>query len=76
MDGRTERREGWRREGRDREPWEPWDPWARSGPSWLPLAQSHLLETLHVLEVEADVEEAQVGIDKLELGAGGREGGR
>jgi hypothetical protein len=41
---------------------EPWTPCARSGP---PLAaeggrESHLFQALHVLEVEADVEEAQV----------------
>lgn len=37
-----------------------------------PLAGSpHLLEALHVLEVESDVEKAQVGIDELELAVTG-----
>lgn len=54
----------------------PWTPWAKSGP---PLAAtgghclglgSHLFQALHVLEVEADVEEAQVGVDELELREG------
>lgn len=33
---------------------------------------SHLFQALHVLEVEANVEEAQVGIDELELREAGR----
>ena len=71
-DRRTER-EGWRGgEGLE----SPWTPWAKSGP---PLAAtgghclglgSHLFQALHVLEVEADVEEAQVGVDELELREG------
>lgn len=51
----------------------PWTPWARPGPPtdchgehYFSLG-THLFQALHVLEVEANVEEAQVGIDKLEL---------
>uniref|UniRef100_M3Z7H5 Uncharacterized protein n=1 Tax=Mustela putorius furo TaxID=9669 RepID=M3Z7H5_MUSPF len=77
MDERTER-EGWRRGGRG---------WRARGPlGWTspaPLGRhcggghclglgSHLFQALHVLEVEADVEEAQVGVDKLELWEGSR----
>lgn len=39
-----------------------WPPWGA-----LPQAGSHLFQALHVLEVEANIEEAQVGIDELEL---------
>lgn len=53
---------------------EPMDPLGQARPPVghpggrvLPSARSHLFQALHVLEVEADVEEAQVGIDELEL---------
>lgn len=54
------------------------DPLGRSGPhSQLPRGhcfgpEPHLFQALHVLEVEADVEKAQVGVDKLELCEAGR----
>lgn len=76
--GRTDRREGWRRGGRGWRALGPlvpglaprWPPWGQGG---LPLGRgSHLFQALHVLEVETDVEEAQVRVDKLELQEGGR----
>lgn len=70
MDGRTERRKGWRRGGGAGEPMDPlgqaWPPTGRHGEHCL-RSGSHLFQALHVLEVEANVEEAQVGIDELEL---------
>lgn len=69
-DGRTER-EGWRVRGRG---WRARGPLGPSPtPHWPPLGGtalgwgSHLFQALHVLEVEANVEEAQVGVNKLEL---------
>lgn len=77
MDERTER-EGWRRGGRG---WRARGPLGWTSPAplgchcggghYLGLG-SHLFQALHVLEVEADVEEAQVGVDKLELWEGSR----
>lgn len=49
---------------------------SRGTSCWPPVGSAdrlapHLLEPLHVLEVEADVEEAQVRVDELELRAQG-----
>lgn len=69
-DRRTERREGWRGGGGAGEPWTL--PGAHpQGARVLALgrwAGPHLFQALHVFEVEADVEQTQVGVDKLELG--------
>lgn len=37
------------------------------GTIWGHVCPPHLLKALHVLEVESDVEKAQVGVDELEL---------